>query len=492
MAPSLGTLPPEILIQIVRNIHRNGHLLDLALCCRALHDIVLPELYTHLTLQPDEEGYKQLRLLTFRLLTNISLASCVRSITLDEEWHTESWYPNPPISDNVSDKDFMPMVAKHIKDWPESDREEWIEHLERNDQDAIVALLLHTVLDLEIMHIVIPPINSDTFTKVFEAAVAKDAPSNTSLPRLQNLRVVINSCNEDKYGISTELLYYYLQLPSIREVYVHRIGTDSDADKFMPLCCLEPGSCSTLEHLELRDSKLSAEDVKATLAACSNLKSFVYDLGWSHISYCNYSLTALRDALSANETTLENLWIDYWGDGTCWYDRDDLTPISSLKEFKKLKNLKVGMYVFFGPEEDRGLSEGGHEEQPVNASGLPDLASILPESLETLYFANTDWRANTLMPALWTLLSAKKVCMPKLKEIAFEASFEAGYSLVEHNMWRMGQSASEVDVRLRMIESGGESKGRESGRGWDGSVKWVASMDGVGRSVRFVARAERG
>ncbi|KAL8798349.1 MAG: hypothetical protein Q9182_006737 [Xanthomendoza sp. 2 TL-2023] len=490
MAPSLGTFPPEMLIQIVKNIRRTGHLLDLALCCRALHDLVLPELYTHLTLQRHEKRYEKLRLLTFRLLTNNSLASCVYSITLDEAWGVGCFLKNPPFSDNISDKDFMPTVAKHIKDWPETDREEWIELLERNTEDAMLALLLHTVLNLQIMHIVIPPSSTYTFTKLFKAAADKDPRYITAPRRLQNLRVIISSCDADMYGTSTELLYYYLQLPSICEIYVHNIGTGYLQDeKGFPLTCLKSGSCSTLEHLELRDSKLGAKMVKAMLATCSNLRTFVYELGRDHISCCKYSLTALRDALSANEATLENLWIDYWDDESYWaYNTAELTPISSLKDFKKLKNLRVGMYVFFGTGEEGDGSEGGQEEPPVNAPGLPDLASILPESLETLYFADTQWRVDTLITALWSLLSVKIVCMPKLKEIAFEAKIETGCSLLGDSMLSMENLASEVGVRVRVIESNEVFKHRDLGRGWDGSVKWVASMDNSGR---FVARAER-
>ncbi|KAL8680453.1 MAG: hypothetical protein Q9186_003351 [Xanthomendoza sp. 1 TL-2023] len=498
VVPCLSSLPPEIVIQIVKNISYIGHLLDLALCCRALHDLVRPALYTHLALERGDDFYKHLRLLTYRILTDASLASQVRSITLDEEWDINSGEDSEV---SISDQDFMPMAENYLKDWEGHDRMRWTEQLEQNNEDAMLALLFHAVPFLEVMHIVLTPYCADTFTKVLQTAVAKDISSDASIQRFQNLHVVINNCDDDKYGTDTDLLCYYLQLPSIREIYVQNVGSyniEEYADyreiKDSPLTSLECGTCPTVRHLELRDSKLNTMDVKATLAACSNLKTFIYDLGWGNISYCDYSLVALRDALAANEATLENLWIDHWGEESYWVDDiDDLTPMSSLKEFKKLKNLKVGMYVFFGARENLG-GEGGHTEQTINVLELPDLASILPESLETLYFAGTQGRLDTLTTALWRLLTAKKNYMPNLKEIAFETACETSRPMPGSSTWKMQNLGTEVGVGVRVIESGWKEGGfgpSDLGRGWDGSVMWAASMDDGGLpGGRFVARAE--
>lgn len=41
---------------------------------------------------------------------------------------------------------------------------------------------------------------------------------------------------------------------------------------------LQCGSCPTVEHLEFRDSYFYPKDLQAMVAACSNLKTFVYDV----------------------------------------------------------------------------------------------------------------------------------------------------------------------------------------------------------------------
>lgn len=74
---------------------------------------------------------------------------------------------------------------------------------------------------------------------------------------------------------------------------------------------------------------------------------------------------------------------------------EDLSPISTLSSFKVLKNLRVGMYVFFGMviEDDTWVAR----DDQGNATNL---ASVMPASIETLYFSQAEGRVKLLTSAL--------------------------------------------------------------------------------------------
>lgn len=54
MAPLLTTLPPEILIHIIKQIQQPSHLLNLTQGCHQFHHLILPVLYIHLSVKPDK------------------------------------------------------------------------------------------------------------------------------------------------------------------------------------------------------------------------------------------------------------------------------------------------------------------------------------------------------------------------------------------------------------------------------------------------------
>ncbi|KAL8722270.1 MAG: hypothetical protein Q9225_001217 [Loekoesia sp. 1 TL-2023] len=351
-----------------------------------------------------------------------------------------------------------------------------------------MALLFHTLLNVEIVDIVTPPFGADFFSKVFERAVDKDGPADASVQRFRNLRIVINRRKDAKYRMPIDLLARYIRFPSIRKIYMSKVASkDFDGN---PLGSLKPGSCPTVEHLELHESQLNGEDLEKMLGACSGLKTFVYDLGWSDDSECSYSLPELRKSLSANTQTLENLWIDYWDDYWCDVEDglgrvDDFTPISSLYEFRRLKNLKVGMYVFFG------INEGYtriHEEKEVVESQLPDLAKILPESLEIILFVETNGRIGILARALEKLLQVKETCLPELREIAFEAKLTGNKNTP--SLKNLEDLAASSEITLRMIDIGALIKNFEAGRlsGLYGPLTWDGTIINAAYQERVVSK----
>ncbi|KAL8770754.1 MAG: hypothetical protein Q9209_003621 [Squamulea sp. 1 TL-2023] len=166
---------------------------------------------------------------------------------------------------------------------------------------------------------------------------------------------------------------------------------------------------------------------------------------------------------------------------------DEMIPISSLNSFRKLKNLKVGMYVLFGIGED-SCGDRLHEEQKIDEAKLPDLGIVLAESLETIYFSHTEGRIGILARAIQRLLSAKTTCLPRLRKISVEA-YTVGLDQ-SPSLRSLQDMAAEVEVKLRIIERVVEdNEPSELGRGWDGSVTWAGLMGHGGQLGRYIVKA---
>ncbi|KAL8855433.1 MAG: hypothetical protein Q9178_007922 [Gyalolechia marmorata] len=482
MAPSLTTLPPETLRQIISNIPKTSHLLDLALCCRPLYGSVLPELYTHLCLTevyPKTRFRSKLRLLTSRILSDPILASHVRSLRFQREWDYD-WQPycddkdedennddnnngrdgrneysdtagcletgNEESIDTKAAGDDMLDLLNLLQPMSVSDRNEL---LKGHNKDALMALLVQAVPNLKIMSLVIPSRQANIFTKVFEeaAAVRTGPQARPPIQTFSRLQVVINSRHVQEPSMKTDLLYNYIRLPAIRQICMQCVDSSgSTENQQFPLATLEHGSCPTVEHLELRENKINVKDLKGMLAACSNLRTFVFEV--EYYQYSPKELTEqLWESLSAQTETLENLWLEYEGDeeGRMY----GLNASPSLTGFRKLKNLKVGMCVFYGHWRD-GKDEPVHTTRDATVE-FPDLGKILPESLETLYILRTYPRVKVLMRALHNLLSVRKICLPNLREIKlsiFPTRFD--YSSARK---RLQDMAVRAEVQLRIVET---------------------------------------
>ncbi|KAL8924379.1 MAG: hypothetical protein Q9172_002726 [Xanthocarpia lactea] len=473
MAPSLTTLPPETLTQIIRNIPKTSHLLDLALCCRPLYRSVLPELYTHLFLTEvcsDTRFWSKLRLLTSRILSDHILASHVRSLIFEKEWiennddndngrDGRNKYSgtagcletgNEESIDTKAAGDDMPDLLHLLQPMSVSDRDEL---LKGHNKDALMALLVQAIPNLKIMNLVIPSGQANIFTKVVErvAAVRTDPQARPPIQTFSRLQVVINSRHVQGPSMNTDLLYHYIRLPAIRQICMQCVdSSDSTESQQFPLAMLEYGSCPTVEHLELRENKINAKDLKGMLAACSNLRTFVFEVYYYGDNSPKELTEQLRESLSAKTETLENLWLDHEGDETYSEGRmGGLITSPSLTGFRKLKNLKVGMCVFFGHWWD-GTDEPTHATQDAMVE-LPDLGKILPESLETLYIMNTFYRVKVLIKALHNLLSVKQIYLPNLREIKLSIF----PTIIDHSSARKSLQDMAVcaGVQLRIVET---------------------------------------
>ena len=200
-----------------------------------------------------------------------------------------------------------------------------------------------------------------------------------------------------------------------------------------------------LDHLEIREGSLSVTELPNLLRASKNLKTIVYEV--ELISGCAYSTPEIREALTWNQNNLENLWLDLFEGLECFLYSQDLSIMSSLSSFTVLKTLRVGMHVLFGDEfHSRTYS--------------PDLASLMPASIEMLYFSRTKRRLNELTSALEKLLQAKESRTPKLRMIAFEADMTGDDCAFDYS--RSEFLAQESGVQIAKLDCTGKDRRRET------------------------------
>ncbi|KAL8634676.1 MAG: hypothetical protein Q9228_007741, partial [Teloschistes exilis] len=161
--------------------------------------------------------------------------------------------------------------------------------------------------------------------------------------------------------------------------------------------------------------------LKAALGACGRLKTFVYEFNWMCTEDTPDVLRTTTEALVRMGASLENLWLDFPDDLSDCYAYDivpgHMPSLSSLKELKNLNNLKIGLWALFEGT-DKDISRV--PETSDAKSELPDLATILPVSLENIYFGRTRGRLWLIVLALAKLLRSKASFVPNLKEISIE------------------------------------------------------------------------
>ncbi|KAL8831590.1 MAG: hypothetical protein Q9170_005231 [Blastenia crenularia] len=539
MAPSLTSLPPELFGQITGYIHKNGHLLNLALCCSCLHGAVIPYL-THKA--PGGGHYHPgLRGLTSRLVADPVLAACVRSIGFPNAWKYNEFHIDDDEfdfkywADEYSDGEGgMCIGGREIGIC----RPEPAQVAKYSEDGMHVARVLLAVSNLQVLDIVAPCYNAERAPTLFECAspgvtdLTLDSrhfalPKNSRLlfkqairemssafqggRPLQHLRVIACTFNDDQELMLRNSLALFLRLPSLREILVQTVHSgksreDEGVWTWSPDCI--SSTRSGVERLEMRKCVLTDSEIGAILLCCSSLKTFLYDFFDDNLGFAgsegDLTMPGLRKALSATETNLENLWID------CANKRNDfgvgldyLYLMPPLSCFQKLKNLKVGMFLLFGtPTQPHTMDKDFNlDEISFDDAALPVLAQLLPQSVETIYISHTAGKLSMLVMAFENLLLIQSCHMPRLRVITFEA-FLTGNPQAP-SLDKLCDLAAAAEVKIYAIDTAigiaekhewdrylptlvVKPRGPNLGQGLDGSVTWATAFDSAEWNRRFV------
>ena len=328
---------------------------------------------------------------------------------------------------------------------------------------ALLALLLPALVKLERLDLKLSH-PRHFYVEMMEKAAARETPFETQQPFL-NLSEITNFWynNNKKYDRSLDLLVAYLQLPSVHVFYGYEFGSANDGPN-KALAALKPSS-SSLTHLELKMCTMNSQDVANVVRACKALSTFVLEKLWDNIPFNSFNTARVRKALTSAENTLEFLWLDYIYSDLWLGGLDDISPIESLENFKKLRYVKAAMLFFFGGDPtDRDTLYGNDLEE--TADHCP-LVNMFPPTVEVLYFTHCFHYLPYLITEVEELLMQKDRRTPRLRSVTIEVP-----SYVGHFYRRMFDSSSleplahAAGVTVRVVKAAAEPA-KYSSRSWN-------------------------
>ncbi|MCJ1391306.1 hypothetical protein MMC18_004169 [Xylographa bjoerkii] len=487
MSPSLGSLPPELTRGIISAIDSQDTLCNLVRTSHALYEITVPFLYEHVALYDQEGGtgcheFEQLRPLALLLLGRPDLAQLVRHFTMRDEPSTgsiteEMLEKGEPVELLEVDDVFKDTIkaASHN----EEEEKQWLEHMAWPDHgDATLALLLPALPKLESLDLMIMD-GCTYFEKMMRRAGMREKPFDKQ-PGFLALKDVMHTFYDEKYGMSVEYIGMFMRLPSICRIFGHRVGSDDGfgGEEDETLAALETAS-STVSHVELKDCKLHERDLTHMLRAPKALKTFIYEVGWGHVSYCDMNFRAIGSALAPHVHCLENLWLDFEDRfGPEWHhEMDDTTPIPSFTQFEKVKVLKVAIVFILGNKEFSNQKDWKQSE-------LHGLTGKFPWSLETLHLLHCEDNFELVLLALGDMLEHKERDVPGLSKLVLEGSIRKAKERWNRivDIIQLGKTKGVVTIT---VNTAGERPAYEGAveRGWgmDREISWAEGVNALNR-----------
>ncbi len=403
-------LPPEVLRDIIRYVKPKSALCNLALCPKEIFKFVIPLLYEKIEVKNE---HSSLRDLTYLFLQRPDLAQHVRQFTVGGRGNDdEPWEDSDESSKSNDSSKMIETLKKAIKasSVSKEEEEQWFMDLELGDEDAIMALLLPTLVKLEKLEHK-RKFDCQYCTRMMKRAWQREKPFDEN-PAFQHLRDVVHIyADADKYGVDPNYLSLFTLLPAIRSVFGHFLGSDySDEETPAVYEGLRPTpASSSLSHLELRDCRLKNEDLVRLLQVPKALKTFIYQVQFGHVSYCDVKPYQVRNAITPHEDFIENVWLE---DECLYEDRDlhDFFPlVRSFSSFKCLKILRIEAgYLLYSLENIK------LDDNNFNSILRRDLIDIFPRTLKTLEVIRC---SDLVQHALEELILQKNAQVPNLVEL---------------------------------------------------------------------------
>ena len=353
----------------------------------------------------------------------------------------------------------------------EFEEAEWLKHASWIDHtDALLALMLPKLTQLKKLDLML--MDGDSYVKrMLERFCRGEKPFDVQ-PAFSNLTEIMHTYSLEHGGVSPTYTGLFGQLPSVRAIYGHRIGSTSD-DIVLQIPRSHE-SCVT--HIELKDCRIDAFDLKHLLCPHKGLRTLIYEIGGYLLSQSQINTRTLRSALSSVETSLQNLWIDFECSAAMDIvdETDELKPISFV-EFETLKYLRIATPLISGYPTDDG---------EIVAERL--LENVFPRSVQTLVLVHYDVLLGffTLFVAIQELLRQKRLGLevPELKLLIIEGdiinSFQEDVDLrrefdaVLKDAGRSGVAVKLVDNQRATVSM------RLEERRWgiDRSIKWAPAL----------------
>ncbi|KAK2759346.1 hypothetical protein FQN54_002824 [Arachnomyces sp. PD_36] len=437
LSSTSSTLPYEITLHVAQYVKSTDDRRNLALCSRALCDMVLPLVYENFTLYG--QGLNNIIRWVETFLSKPRLASWVRSLTLqcwnttaNYEWH--NWQdmfreedPEPPLpspDDGLKfDKELVRDAVKSLSS-PHDEKAEaaWMADILAGNEDAWIALILFSLPNIESLHITSPGFVRHPFV-VLDKAAKREPPFDTR-PAFTHLTDLTVEWWDTETGLDAKDLLPFYSFPSLRSVTGHMItegyeGEDSHNYQPIPKPTTPTSSVTELAFTESN----ACHGMQSQIQLCKNLKSFRYEHADGGTTGEGFQPQKFAQSLSSAKHSLESLYLDYHDSHyPIGHDNEDEVFGPSLAEFTRLKTIHLRLNNLSGIPH-------GLNEDPYNSLRLQDLADVLPKSLENLRVTDIDASAYShFILELAEFLEENFNVVPNLKTLVIE-----GYGLSERD-----------------------------------------------------------
>ncbi|KAI9710904.1 MAG: hypothetical protein M1820_002339 [Bogoriella megaspora] len=501
MTQHLSSQPPETLDRIVSHVADQKDLKSIALCSKQFYEIAIPYVYRRLDFRDnscdDQVFYNDLKHILVLFTRKPELAKHVRHLSIRpafddsplEMKHKEN--PElPSLADALAQaKDLEQEIKGAIETYSQSEKEH-VQWLQASDcEDVILALLLPILVNLETLDLEIS-LNPLHVERMLWRIGRREKPFDEK-PALEKLHSIAWFHSDSKYG--GNMAAGCFEIPSVRAVYLHRMSSyDDDSTADERLAEVNHGS-SACTHIEMHDCRLNSKDIANIIKIPSILSTFIYEIGWGHLSYSLVDFRVIQDALEAHRGHLQDLWLEPWEREYQWLwgeeigDGEEATcgPMKGFKDFPKLRRLRVGPEFVFGGwinDEEPNVSDGESSDGETDAERknlymYKRLLNFLPPSLESLQLSKGSFYPELLCEALEHLLVCKESQLPLLEVIKVEIGL---WEIKQHgdrlaNVLRLADSSAVKMIGLNDAGEGDMSYEDEVERKWgmDEDITWA-------------------
>jgi hypothetical protein len=492
--PNLSYLPPEILSSIIAFVPTKSSLCNLALCSSLFYSLTVPVLYAHVDLYSRHHRFKTLRPLTVLFLTKPTLAQHVRWFTLRDPYEYYDVQPSESYSEQsnlskaeICDVEDVLKEAVFASGHSEKECKDWVWNVAQNQTDALLAILLPTMVRLEKLDLMLRQRYWQYFERMIRRGLAYEKPFDrqplfTTLTDFMHMPSWGVPSTDGSYGqrlsgrdwtlepmnMNYSMMFQYF--PRIRSIFAHcitgkhRSDIQDFDDVYLPLTRIS----SSLTHLELKNSLVDERNLVAMLKVPEALSTFIYeisvtrDLDW----VSKASPVDILFALAPQYHSLENLWLDslhYQAVTLRSAYVHDKRPL--LSRFSRLKSFRVAANILW----TLLYPDYGHNPFPRNFSGL------FPATLEILHIIYAG------QFILWedfkgfVLNELKQV--PKLRKIFIECDGFTPAPLEWKELREHARSEGVDLIALKIDQRMSENFLYERGWGMDGSIKWARCLE---------------
>jgi hypothetical protein len=320
-------------------------------------------------------SFKHLRPLTFLFLTKPTLAQHVRHFTLRDPFSKAR-----PNGNETQISDVRGALEEAIFAGSHSAEEfrKWIIGVVSDQPDAILAVLLPTMIRLEKLDLMLRS-NYPYFDQMIIRAITKEIPFDRQ-PLFAEITAFMYTTSwkiDHKFGrrdppwknqpVRSNYAILFPNFPRIRSIFGHGTWDYDECERHpydgiigdtFPTCDDYPtfdNTRSSLTHLELKSSIVVLRNLYAMVEIPKALLTFIYEMNPIQRPLWD-CLTDILLALAPLRSSLENLWLDCPSPNVMDFQFYNQTyhKLYALAKFTHLKNLRVsGVILSRLLEEDK-------------------------------------------------------------------------------------------------------------------------------------------